>query len=99
MKPRSWRDNCQHLEYIVNFVNSVLSTVSNNKNYQSNVLCFSIISTNECCCDIIESNNVYKTFIHLFEQYSSNEEIIVRLTYTLGNIVAKIDNTRVKVSP
>lgn len=35
--------------------------------------------------------------INLFETYSGNEEIVVRLTYTLGNIVAKIDNTRVKV--
>lgn len=37
--------------------------------------------------------------IKLFGIYSTNEEVIVRLTYTLGNIVAKIDNTRVKVSP
>ncbi|KAG5874097.1 hypothetical protein JTB14_005894 [Gonioctena quinquepunctata] len=55
----------------------------------------SIISTNECCCDtLIEYKNVYKIFISSFEKYAGNEEIIVRLTYTLGNIVAKIDNTR-----
>ncbi|KAJ8929682.1 hypothetical protein NQ314_017609 [Rhamnusium bicolor] len=56
-----------------------------------------IISTNECCCDsIIEYKSIYRLFIHLFDKYPGNEEIIVRLTYTLGNIVAKIDNTRVK---
>ncbi|CAG9859619.1 unnamed protein product [Phyllotreta striolata] len=57
----------------------------------------SIISTNECCCDaIIEYKNIYKVFINLFQKYPGNEEIIVRLTYTLGNIVSKIDNTRVQ---
>ncbi|CAH2004338.1 unnamed protein product [Acanthoscelides obtectus] len=57
----------------------------------------STISTNECCCDsIVDYKNIYKLFIRLFEEYAGNEEIIVRLTYTLGNIVAKIDNTRVK---
>ncbi|XP_028133893.2 armadillo repeat-containing protein 2 [Diabrotica virgifera virgifera] len=57
----------------------------------------SIISTNECCCDaIIEYKNIYKLLINLFEKYPGNEEIIVRLTYTLGNIVSKIDNTRVQ---
>lgn len=58
----------------------------------------SIISTNQCCCDsIIEYKDIYKIFINVFDKYPGNEEIIVRLTYTLGNIVAKIDNTRVKV--
>ncbi|KAJ8918425.1 hypothetical protein NQ315_008122 [Exocentrus adspersus] len=57
----------------------------------------SIISTNECCCDkIVEHKDIYKIFINLFDKYSGNEEIIIRLTYTLGNIVAKIDNTRIK---
>lgn len=70
-----------------NFLNNVNVTI----------ILFSMISTNDCCCDIIESSNVYKTFISLFGKYTDNEEIIVRLTFTLGNIVAKIDNTRVKV--
>ncbi|CAH1133333.1 unnamed protein product [Ceutorhynchus assimilis] len=57
----------------------------------------STISTNDVCCDsLVEIDNIYKTFIRLFKIYEENEEIIVRLTYTLGNIVAKIDNTRVK---
>ncbi|KAK9869486.1 hypothetical protein WA026_003240 [Henosepilachna vigintioctopunctata] len=57
----------------------------------------STISTNETCCEkIIEKNDIYQNFLHLFEKYSGNEEIIVRLTYTMGNIVAKIDNTREK---
>ncbi|CAH0557514.1 unnamed protein product [Brassicogethes aeneus] len=57
----------------------------------------SIISTNDCCCDsLVDYKNIYKIFINLFDKYPGNEEIIVRLTYTLGNIVSKIDNTRVK---
>lgn len=60
---------------------------------------FSTISTNDCCCDsLVEHKDIYKLFIQLFDKYPGNEEIIVRLAYTLGNIVAKIDNTRVKVS-
>ncbi|KAF7271472.1 hypothetical protein GWI33_015641 [Rhynchophorus ferrugineus] len=57
----------------------------------------STISTNEMCCDSLdEVQSLYNTLIKLFETYTDNEEIIVRLTYTLGNIVAKIDCTRVK---
>nr|XP_023023130.1 armadillo repeat-containing protein 2-like [Leptinotarsa decemlineata] len=57
----------------------------------------SIISTNECCCDaLIDYKKIYKIMISLFEKYPGSEEIVVRLAYTLGNIVAKIDNTRVK---
>ncbi|XP_045470779.1 armadillo repeat-containing protein 2 isoform X2 [Harmonia axyridis] len=57
----------------------------------------SIISTNGSCCDkIIEKKDVYKIFVQLFEKYSGSEEIIVRLTYTMGNIVAKVDSTREK---
>ncbi|XP_074039648.1 armadillo repeat-containing protein 2 isoform X2 [Leptinotarsa decemlineata] len=57
----------------------------------------SIISTNECCCDaLIDYKKIYKIMIILFEKYPGSEEIVVRLAYTLGNIVAKIDNTRVK---
>lgn len=59
---------------------------------------FSIISTSESCCDkITEKRDIYKIFVQLFEKYSGSEEIIVRLTYTMGNVVAKIDSTREKV--
>ncbi|XP_066248328.1 armadillo repeat-containing protein 2 isoform X2 [Euwallacea similis] len=57
----------------------------------------STISTNEMCCDgLVEVESIYRTFIKLFDIHEENEEIVVRLTYTLGNIVAKIDNSRVK---
>ncbi|XP_066138168.1 armadillo repeat-containing protein 2 isoform X2 [Euwallacea fornicatus] len=57
----------------------------------------STISTNEICCDsLVEVESIYRTFIKLFNVHEENEEIVVRLTYTLGNIVAKIDNSRVK---
>lgn len=55
------------------------------------------ITTNETCCDkIVENKKIYKIFIHLFEKYSGTEEVIVRLTYSMGNIVAKIDGTRIE---
>lgn len=53
---------------------------------------------NDCCCDaIVDYKNIFKIFIHLFDKYPGNEEIIVRLAYTVGTIVAKLDNTREKV--
>lgn len=61
--------------------------------------CYSTISTNDNCCDkIAEYEGIYKIFVKLFEKYPGNEEIIVRLAYTLGNILAKLDNARIKVS-
>lgn len=54
---------------------------------------------NDCCCDgIVEYKGIFKIFVRLFEKYPGNEEIIVRLTYTVGNIVSKLDNARIKVS-
>lgn len=53
---------------------------------------------NDCCCDAIaDYKNIFKIFVNLFEKYPGNEEIIVRLAYTVGTIVAKLDNTREKV--
>ncbi|KAJ3654800.1 hypothetical protein Zmor_013962 [Zophobas morio] len=81
----------QQLCQTMNLFSSDLDIISN----ISRIL--STISTNDCCCDsLVEYKDIYKVFIHLFEKYPGNEEIIVRLAYTLGNIVAKIDNTRVK---
>ncbi|XP_049822564.1 armadillo repeat-containing protein 2 isoform X2 [Aethina tumida] len=78
---------CQALE----FFSSDLDVVAN----ISRTL--SIISTNDCCCDsLVEYRNIYKILLNLFNKYPGNEEIIVRLAYTLGNIVSKIDNSRVK---
>ncbi|XP_017784386.1 PREDICTED: armadillo repeat-containing protein 2 isoform X2 [Nicrophorus vespilloides] len=57
----------------------------------------SIISTNEGCCDAIsEYPGIYRLFIRMFKKYPENDEIIVRLTYTLGNVVANLDNARNK---
>lgn len=60
---------------------------------------FSTVSTNENCCDVIGNHDeINKTFVVMFEKYPGNEEIIVRLAYTMGNIVAKHDRTRIQVS-
>lgn len=53
---------------------------------------------NDCCCDaIVEYRHIFKIFVQLFDKYPGNEEMIVRLAYTVGTIVAKLDNARVKV--
>nr|XP_022913013.1 armadillo repeat-containing protein 2 isoform X1 [Onthophagus taurus] len=57
----------------------------------------STLSTNDNCSDhISEYPEIYKVFIRLFQKYSGNEEIIVRLTYIMGNIVSRIDEARIK---
>ncbi|GJQ70464.1 hypothetical protein Trydic_g22876 [Trypoxylus dichotomus] len=57
----------------------------------------STLSTNDNCCDnIADYQNIYDIFVRLFEKYPGNEEIIVRLTYTIGNIVARNDDGRIK---
>lgn len=45
----------------------------------------------------MEYQNIFKVFVTLFEKYPGNEDIIVRLAYTLGNILAKMDTSRIKV--
>ncbi|KAL1496983.1 hypothetical protein ABEB36_008021 [Hypothenemus hampei] len=78
---------CQALDLFVNDID-ITANISRT---------LSTISTNEVCCDsLVENDGIYKTFIKLFKIYEENEEVIVRLTYTLGNVVAKIDNSRVK---
>lgn len=59
----------------------------------------STLSTNDNCCDnIAEYEAIYEILVRLFEKYPGNEEIIVRLTYTAGNMVARNDDARVKVN-
>ncbi|KAK9693613.1 hypothetical protein QE152_g34085 [Popillia japonica] len=58
----------------------------------------STLSTNDCCCDnIADYPNIHDIFVRLFEKYPGNDEIIVRLTYTVGNIVARNDDSRIKL--
>lgn len=59
---------------------------------------FSTVSTNDNCCDVIaDYDDINRIFVVMFEKYPGNEEIIVRLAYTMGNIVAKNDCTRIQV--
>lgn len=60
---------------------------------------FSIISTSDNCCSAIGSyKNIYKIFVLLFNKYPGKEKIIVRLGYMMGNLVAKLDQSRIDVS-
>lgn len=59
----------------------------------------STISTNDDCCEAIATyKGINKIFVNLFKKYPGNDEIVVRLAYTIGNLVAKLDNTRIEVN-
>uniref|UniRef100_A0A1B6CHS7 Armadillo repeat-containing protein 2 n=1 Tax=Clastoptera arizonana TaxID=38151 RepID=A0A1B6CHS7_9HEMI len=57
----------------------------------------SIISTNELCCEaIVDYKSSFLTFIKIFAKFPGRQDIIVRLGYALGNIMAKCHNARLK---
>ncbi|KAK5645760.1 hypothetical protein RI129_004224 [Pyrocoelia pectoralis] len=77
---------------------STLELFSSNLDIISNISrTLSTISMNDNCCDKIgEYHGISKILVKLFEKYPGNEEIIVRLAYTLGNVLAKLDSSRIK---
>jgi len=60
--------------------------------------CCSIISThNDCCTSIVDYENSFKIFVKLFQKYPGRQDIVVRLGYALGNMMANSDTARTKV--
>ncbi|XP_034238749.1 armadillo repeat-containing protein 2 isoform X2 [Thrips palmi] len=59
---------------------------------------FSIISTNDDCCKAIAKyRNCTKLFAKLFSKYPGRQDIVVRLGYALGNLLAKSDDIRLQL--
>ncbi|KAE8751573.1 hypothetical protein FOCC_FOCC001820 [Frankliniella occidentalis] len=59
---------------------------------------FSIISTNDDCCQAIAKyKNCTKLFAKLFSKYPGHQDIVVRLGYALGNLLAKNDEIRLQL--
>ncbi|KAJ4439022.1 hypothetical protein ANN_14978 [Periplaneta americana] len=57
----------------------------------------SIISTHEdCCTAIVDYENSFKIFVKLFQKFPGRQDIIVRLGYALGNLMAGSDTARTK---
>ncbi|KAJ9581373.1 hypothetical protein L9F63_023449 [Diploptera punctata] len=57
----------------------------------------SIISTHDdCCTAIVDYENSFKLFVKLFQKYPGRQDIIVRLGYALGNLMASNDTARTK---
>lgn len=58
----------------------------------------SILSTDGKCCEaLIESGSNVCVLISILDKYPGQEEIIVRITYALGNILASNENARHQV--
>ncbi|XP_063220147.1 armadillo repeat-containing protein 2 isoform X2 [Bacillus rossius redtenbacheri] len=58
---------------------------------------FSVISAqDECCAAIVNQDHIFKVFVKLILKYPGHQDIIVRLGYTLGNLMAKSDAARRK---
>ncbi|KAK3926675.1 Armadillo repeat-containing protein 2 [Frankliniella fusca] len=59
---------------------------------------FSIISTNDDCCQAIATyKNCTKLFATLFSKYPGHQDIVVRLGYAMGNLLAKNDEIRLQL--
>ncbi|XP_060527142.1 armadillo repeat-containing protein 2 [Cylas formicarius] len=57
----------------------------------------STASTRDDCCDALNgTENLYKVTVKLLRGHAQNEDIVVRLTYILGNLVARIDRARIE---
>ncbi|KAG8225019.1 hypothetical protein J437_LFUL006030, partial [Ladona fulva] len=57
----------------------------------------SILSTHDICCSaIIEHENSLRTVIKLLKKYPGRQDIVVRLCYVLGNLMAKSDKARLE---
>ncbi|XP_018333923.1 armadillo repeat-containing protein 2 isoform X2 [Agrilus planipennis] len=79
---------CTSLKLFLNDFD-IISTTSRN------LSCLS--SLDKCCNEISECDHLYATAIEILEKYAGNEEIIVRVAYTLGNTVARNDSARTKL--
>ncbi|PNF40949.1 hypothetical protein B7P43_G08853 [Cryptotermes secundus] len=57
----------------------------------------SIISTHDdCCMSIVSYGNIFKIFVRLLQKYPGRQDIVVRLGYALGNLMASSDIARTK---
>lgn len=60
--------------------------------------CFSILSTSEeCCSSIVNYETSFRVITKVLSKYPGRQDIVVRLGYALGNIMAKCDDARLKV--
>ena len=59
----------------------------------------SIISTHEECCEqLVESDLSFRACIKVLKKYPGANNIVVRMGYALGNLMARSESARVKVS-
>ncbi|XP_049839067.1 armadillo repeat-containing protein 2 isoform X1 [Schistocerca gregaria] len=58
----------------------------------------SIISTHDECCDaVIAYDGCFGLFVKLMKKYPGRQDIVVRLGYALGNLMARSDTARTKL--
>ena len=63
------------------------------------MILFSILSTNEECCDnIADDENALHTLLKICKRYPNREDIIVRVMYAIGNILGNCDRARFQAS-
>ena len=59
----------------------------------------SIISTHEDCCEqLVENDLSFRACIKVLKKYPGANNIVVRMGYALGNLMARSEPARVKVS-
>lgn len=81
------------------FVCQMLTNFRHSEDLVTNISrTLSLISADEDAVDILLSvENILVTIVELMEEYKTNDKILIRLSYCLGNIVAYNDLARVQV--
>ncbi|XP_013385891.1 armadillo repeat-containing protein 2-like [Lingula anatina] len=58
---------------------------------------FSKVTLHSDCCNALNSiPSTYKSFLYLLNQYIQKQDLIVRLTFVIGNLTAKSDDARLR---
>ena len=79
---------CNSLSWTVDDVD-ILSNV---------VRILSVVSGDSLCCQLISSNESFSScVVKMIQMWHSKEDVIVRLTYCLGNLLAQCESMRLKL--
>lgn len=59
----------------------------------------SVISMDDMCCQVISRNEHFtEAIVKVLKLWMNKDDVMVRVTYCLGNLFAKSDEMRIKVS-
>ncbi|CAG7719388.1 unnamed protein product [Allacma fusca] len=79
---------CSSLEWTVDDIDILSNTVR----------ILSVVSSESHCCQCISSNDIFvHTVVSIIHMWHSKEDVVVRLSYCLGNLLANCENLRIRL--